>query len=487
MWTWVPLLLAALSILQTCQQEVEPSEPETPGSEPEPLNLVDNSTLCFNVKPAACGATEEKETCLCQALNPETVYCCFITNPYQLNNNLRCAGIQPSNVKYMHIRNATLEELKYFAFEAWPKLESFSITEGKIEKISFEIHSNLSCFNASSNAISDIDVNVFHKLHELRVLDLSNNNLTKLPSLRNDNISMDLSDNRGVECQTLMQFLTEHPQTNFINVDSTYCFSSKNFHWFNSIAQVPLSQVLLLRNIEQNCTKGCSCRSHRLDMVSGKHPTISVLVDCSALGLKKLPEYLPTNTISLNVSYNNITSLDPLTFDESYKDIREFYADYNQISSILALEGSKFIDNFLVLSLRENNIKSLPTYILSNTFDRNYHIRRVNLGGNKLVCNCSVAQVVKVWLLSNKKHIPDYDQLLCDNTGEKVLALDQNKVCVYQRDWTDYIYYIIAGEICLLLLLVGKVSYDYWMFKTTGYLPWPASKMPKLPCDWVLE
>lgn len=92
MWTWVPLLLAALSILQTCQQEVEPSEPETPGSEPEPLNLVDNSTLCFNVKPAACGATEEKETCLCQALNPETVYCCFITNPYQLNNNLRCAG-----------------------------------------------------------------------------------------------------------------------------------------------------------------------------------------------------------------------------------------------------------------------------------------------------------------------------------------------------------------------------------------------------------
>ena len=51
--------------------------------------------------------------------------------------------------------------------------------------------------------------------------------------------------------------------------------------------------------------------------------------------------------------------MDPLTFDENYKDIREFYADYNQISSILALEGSKFIDNFLVLSLRENNIKSV--------------------------------------------------------------------------------------------------------------------------------
>ncbi|EEB11208.1 protein halfway, putative [Pediculus humanus corporis] len=351
-----------------------------------PLDVYNNNeTLCFGVKEEACSLLQEKETCLCKTLNNDSVFCCHITNPYQLNNNLRCA------------------------------------------------------------------------------------------------------DNRGVECQTLMQYLTENPQTVFLNVDSTYCFSSKNFHWFNSIAQVPLSQVLILRNIQESCTKGCTCRSYRLDMVSGKHPTVSVLVDCSSLGLKKLPEYLPKNTISLNVSYNNITSLDPLTFDENYKDIREFYADYNQISSILALEGSKFIDNFLVLSLRENNIKSLPTYILSNTFDRNYHIRRVNLGGNRLVCNCSVAQVVKVWLLSNKKHIPDYDQLLCDNTGERVMALDQNKACMYQRDWTDYIYYMIAGEIGLLLLLVGKVSYDYWVFKTTGYLPWPASKMPKLPCDWVLE
>lgn len=48
-------------------------------------------------------------------------------------------------------------------------------------------------------------------------------------------------------------------------------------------------------------------------------------------------------------------------------------------------------------------------------------------------------------------------------------------------------YYVIAAELSVLLLLIGKVSYDYWVFKTAGYLPWPASKMPKLPCDWVFE
>lgn len=93
----------------------------------------------------------------------------------------------------MHIRNATLHDLGRFEFTALPNLESFSITEGKVEKISFVIKSNLSCFNASSNFIFDIDVNVFLKLPNLRVLDLSKNNLTKLPTLKNENVSLDLS------------------------------------------------------------------------------------------------------------------------------------------------------------------------------------------------------------------------------------------------------------------------------------------------------
>ena len=69
----------------------------------------------------------------------------------------------------------------------------------------------------------------------------------------------------------------------------------------------------------------------------------------------------------------------------------------------------------------------------------------------------------------------------------QVKDLDQNKVCSYPHVWTDYINYIIAGEVVLLLLLISKVSYDYWIFRTAGYLPWPASKMPKMPCDWVFE
>lgn len=96
----------------------------------------------------------------------------------------------------------------------------------------------------------------------------------------------------------------------------------------------------------------------------------------------------------------------------------------------------------------------------------------------------------KVWLLTKVEYIPDYQEILCENMRLKVIELDQSKLCQGQHDWTDYISYInyiIAAEVLLLIGLIAKVSYDYWVFKTAGYLPWPASKMPKLPCDWLCE
>lgn len=84
-------------------------------------------------------------------------------------------------------------------------------------------------------------------------------------------------------------------------------------------------------------------------------------------------------------------------------------------------------------------------------------------------------------------HIPDYHEIMCENMRVKVIELDQSQLCQGQPDWTDYINYIITAEVLLLIGLIAKVSYDYWVFKTAGYLPWPANKMPKLPCDWLCE
>lgn len=54
-----------------------------------------------------------------------------------------------------------------------------------------------------------------------------------------------------------------------------------------------------------------------------------------------------------------IESLALLSDESCYKDIREFYANNNEITSILKLEGTKFIDNFAILNLRANKLKNV--------------------------------------------------------------------------------------------------------------------------------
>lgn len=97
MWAWAWFLLTATLPLVYLQQKAEPSE--IFGTETPFLNIVNNDTTCFNVKSEACNVLEEGEPCLCKTLDHETVFCCHITNPYQLNNNLRCAGKERTNVK----------------------------------------------------------------------------------------------------------------------------------------------------------------------------------------------------------------------------------------------------------------------------------------------------------------------------------------------------------------------------------------------------
>lgn len=154
---------------------------------------------------------------------------------------------------------------------------------------------------------------------------------------------------------------------------------------------------------------------------------------------------------------------------------------------MLDLEGTSFIGKFDKLYLRRNKLKSIPIYLLSNTLDRNPSGQLVFLEGNRLHCDCNSAKILRLWLLSRQNHITDYDKILCENMPQKVLDLSEMKLCQQHHSWTDYIFYLITAEILLLLALVMKVSYDYWVFKTSGFLPWPASKMPKLPCDWLCE
>ncbi|XP_058800270.1 protein halfway isoform X2 [Phymastichus coffea] len=468
----------------------------------ESLVVANNNQMpekCFYRGPSECppaGANPCKRITLSNVGTENVaVFCCNLTNHTEFESALARVNF-PSNVSYIHIRNATLNYVNTNEVR-WRMLKSLAITDGRISRIKgqFLIMTPMVCLNLSNNALLEMENSSLIRLSQLTTLDLSYNNLTHLPTLNIMNgreFWLDICGTNTLLCHDIQQNVnkTGENQIIFNRENETLCSTKKNWHWFNSTEEIPLKSVRYISSLQSECPKGenwhCICEFDRLEFLPDTMPTMAVNVDCSNNQLTQLPKKLPRNTVKLNVSYNNITTLDELYTNPNYDDLREFTADYNNISSINTLEGSKFLDSFAFLSLRHNKIKSLPTYILASNFDKSYSTSRygIRFGGNELHCDCNTAKFLKIWL---QTRITDPDEVLCENVKEKVIDLEPSKMCVYPGDWTDYIYYIIATEVLLLIGLIAKVSYDYWVFKTAGYLPWPANKMPKLPCDWLCE
>ncbi|XP_045464504.1 protein halfway isoform X2 [Harmonia axyridis] len=450
-----------------------------------------NINECFHVSAKLCPSADSP--CRCHHLpNCErAVVCCNVTSS-QLIEGLDCAGVSGNGiVEALHVRNASLDILNVTQ-PTWKRLRYMTITDGHINRISGEFSklTLISCLNLSSNSISRFDERSLVNLYNLSHLDLSHNNLSEVPRFKKEgNVTLDISSNPFILCSSVLDAL-KRAELFFNNYNETNCSSSKTFHWFNSTEHLPLIRIIGLHELSKDCNKmnsNCTCEPSRVDLIPGKTPIFAIDVNCSNRGLTQMPTPLPPNTIVLNITNNNITSIEAVNNDASYIHLRELYADNNQITSVLPLEGSKFISNFVTLSLRNNKIESLPPYMFSIAFDRNYFLRSVYLEKNYIHCDCNTAKNLKDLLLTKAKQIPDYKGIFCENINSPVMDLNPSTLCQSTSDWTDYVHYIITIQIILLVGLIAKVFYDYWIFKTAGYLPWPASKMPKMPCDWLCE
>ncbi|KDR22774.1 protein halfway isoform X2 [Zootermopsis nevadensis] len=455
---------------------------------------------CFHQPLAACNLIG------CRYLNgsQDTAVCCHLTQ-FQFKEKMAVLQ-QNRNLTRLHIMNATVDDLNMNLF--WlSNLESLAFTDGHVARVVRLNHTNLTnltnlrCLNLSSNHITEVDGGIARELPSLLQLDLSNNNITnfsfELPENgSNSSVShfwLDISNNTHLWCSNITQLKSGVRGTwnlHILNHNCTVCMVQRDEFWFKFQETILFDHIGDVEQVEEDCKKTktpCTCLPYRYlyTSVYQNHDSMTISVNCSGKNLTSLPD-IPPHTIVLNISNNNITNLKRIRIDPNYQELRELHAENNQIVSMHEIEASNFIKNFQVLDIRANKLTEIETYIYNNAFEFDNN-KKVKLAGNKVMCDCSTAQHVRMWLLKNRKHIDDYNEIRCENFDDKVMDLDQNKVCTYPRVWTDYINYILASEVVLLLLLISKVSYDYWIFRTAGYLPWPASKMPKMPCDWVFE
>ncbi|XP_056632043.1 protein halfway [Diorhabda sublineata] len=441
---------------------------------------------CFYQPEDSCPSPDDP--CRCRQLSTckKAVICCDV-NDETLKDQLRCRNLVPNEIEALHIRNATLEVLNLTLAE-WKHLRSMAITDGKIKTVSgaFSKMTAVSCLNLSSNGITEFQKRSLCNLFSLSFLDLSHNNLTEVPNFKLEgHITLDIVGNPMILCQSVKDTF-KRANISFNNENNTYCASQTNYDWFTSKYNVLVSELRRIYELEDNCVPNCTCNIQSLNFGEGMPRVFTVDVNCSEMNLLTLPKRLPPYTVKLDVSNNNITSLKELS-DSSYNFLKEFNADNNQIESLKLLEATGFRYTLEVLSLRNNKIKYIDPYLVEVYCRTSKYMRQFNLGLNKLSCDCATITDFKMWLETKISLIVDYKEIKCEDTDISIIDLDPSKYCHSSEDWTIYIYWIIAVEVFLLISLVAKVTYDYWVFKTAGYLPWPASKMPKLPCDWLCE
>lgn len=157
-----------------------------------------------------------------------------------------------------------------------------------------------------------------------------------------------------------------------MNKQKSYCESEVTGGWFSDKASITIYHLEKRIKLEDDCPSQCKCRPanmHYSNIADKDKSDVLIFiseVDCSNQGLTKLPPKLPENTLYLNITNNSISSLAELAVNVYYENIQSLFADDNFITSIVDLEGTKFLENFTILSLRNNKIKDIPYYILSN-------------------------------------------------------------------------------------------------------------------------
>jgi hypothetical protein len=344
----------------------------------------DVDKFCFN--------GEKTSNCECfeSSLDPTAIVCCNVTD---ISRSLQCMRSNVSAYEKVHIINARQKEIDVSTLNSIKKVQSLAITDGSITKITgqFAKFSSIICLNFSSNNISEISDRALSHLNHLKLLDLSSNNLTKLPSTKGQTF-IDIRNSPKITCRNVSAALERGIEFLYKNIST--CETFAQYNWFNSTFNV---ELLNLENVKKisNCPEKCICEEDGM-IYTGKEGkgVFVVKVDCSNKMHTSLPEKLPENTHSLIISNNSITSLAPIANNDYYDFIRILYADDNQISSIEDI-GKKFIQNFRILSLKNNKIKYMPHYILSN-LEKNSNGAMFYFEGNRLHCECATAKNLRV-------------------------------------------------------------------------------------------
>lgn len=256
----------------------------------------------------------------------------------------------------------------------------------------------------------------------------------------------------------------------------------------------PLLTVMQYKqNIKEACynsteLRNCSCTVSYIHLEhDGTSFKPMYSINCSRLNLNRLPSFVPENTTSFHATDNKITSLEPLK--STYKHVQDIYLDYNHIQSIDILESDRgsndWLQTFRIFSLKGNKLTKLPVYVVDHALEHNSHAVKLFLSQNPWRCDCIFTLRFQDLLRKFHAIIKDSTNVTCkyiegdDNFGVKVLALKRTDVCKFPDEPKIHPLDLLNGFLgSLIVLVMGKLGYDYYHYRKSGRLPWIVTKLP---------
>ncbi|GLV33899.1 swi2 [Carabus blaptoides fortunei] len=407
--------------------------------------------------------------------------------------SLTCAGNVDLPDNRRDARVLTLCNYPYNDFDVtnilgqYPWLEKFTLMSSNVTHVrgKFPPNNSLKVLNFTDLVIEKIRSHVFSALNSLKTLDLRHNRLNHLHpnviNLVNRLHKLYLQGNEW-NCAKNLDWVLYLNASVVQDMQKLKCFKQP-------YPEKPLKPIAtLLSNLRLECPDPCECSLPNVvaipgDRGGGLQPMIEV--NCSGRGLKKYPEALPLNTTTLLLKGNKIENLEALINNKFYRNVVDVYLDNNLITSIDDLEGGHWLLQFRVFSLKGNKLTQVPTYILDNALQRNHNALEIFLGQNPWRCDCLFTPSFQDLLVKYSKLMKDAMDVKCtfiegnENSLMPIMKLSRSAICRLPNDYSIHILDLINGILAsLIVLILGKLAYDYYTFKKTGQLPWIVTKIP---------
>ncbi|XP_030751585.1 protein singed wings 2 [Sitophilus oryzae] len=415
-----------------------------------------------------------------------------LENCVQNNNHLLCKNEFPTkaytNIDVLKITDSRIDNLDlknwHRSFQNLSSLTVIGNNRTKLRRIAFPREKlGIKILKLNNLQITSVFLeNITNHFIGLEVLDISNNYIADFPKFNYSSLKEVYLKGNKWNCSKSLEWILDLDLSVFRDLPELKCFRMPHNN-------KPLLAIAQFRKITaETCTPNCSCHLEKCVTYMNTDVLEPIIeVNCSFRGFRTLPDTFPVKTKTIRLEGNEISDLSALRTNLRYRNVLDIYLDNNKLTNIHVLEGSHWLTNFRVFSLRNNQIEELPTYALDDAFKRNPNMPdavRLNLGGNPWRCNCVFMPRFKEMLQKYAPQIKDIRDIRCAEDSENslvpIMDLSRSSVCHSPTEYTVQealdLLNVVLG--LLIILILGKLAYDYYNFKKTGKLPWIVTKMP---------